>query len=121
MKKLIKRLIPVLAVFAMMLSVTANAAADQYVFWASAQGAYDYAYAKANYTADTSATAYAQVKVVDSNGRSLGLESNAGPRSTTKLTASVMYGEEPSSYRVRASGYTYITGSYKGLSDTCLI
>ena len=67
------------------------------------------------------ANPYAHVKVEDANGRGLGLESSDGPRSTTKLTASVMYGEEPSSYRVRASGYTYISGSYKGLSDSCRI
>ena len=68
------------------------------------------------------ANPYAHVKVEDANGRGLGLEEALMVQgSTTKLTASVMYGEEPSSYRVRASGYTYISGSYKGLSDTCLI
>ena len=108
------------AVLTMAFATTAHAA-DSYAFWASAQGAFDYAYAKANYTGDTAATAYAHVKVEDANGRGLSLEGSDGPRSTTKLTAKVMYGTQPASYRVRASGYTYITKSYKSLSDTCLI
>lgn len=120
-KKICIRLTAMVAILTMAFAATAHAAADQYVFWASAQGMFDYAYAKANYTADRAANAYAHVKVEDANGRSLGLKSSDGPRSTTKLTAKVMYGEEPSSYRVRASGYTYMSGSYTDLLDTCLI